>query len=234
VAVKLLLWAALSLAALLADPARTEADRAADGARKPAETLALAGVAEGWKVAELFPGGGYYSRLLSRAVGPAGRVTLIPWGEPQTGRSRTLAADPRFANVTVFEESLLAFRPAEPLDLVFTIQNYHDIASPQRAQANQVVFRALKPGGVYLVGDHAARAGSGYRDLPLHRIDEAVVVREVTAAGFVLAGESQALRNGADDRTKNVFDPAIRGRTDQFLLRFVKPPVSPSAAGARP
>ena len=220
---KLLLWALLSLAALLADPARTDADRAADAARKPAETLAFVGVQEGWKVAELFPGGGYYSRLLSRAVGPAGKVYLIPWGEPQTGRSLALTRDARFSNLVFFEQSFLAFRPEQPLDLVFTMQNYHDIASPQRAQVNQVVFRALKPGGVYFIGDHAARAGSGYRDLPLHRIDEALVVKEVTAAGFVLAGESQALRNPADDRSRNVFDPAIRGHTDQFLLKFVKP-----------
>lgn len=222
-AVKLLLWAALSVAALLADPLRTEADRAADAARKPAETLAFTGVAEGWKVAELLPGGGYYSRLLSRAVGPAGKVYLIPWGEPQTGRSRTLAADPRFGNLVYFGENLLAFRPAQPLDLVFTTQNYHDFASPQRAQINQVVFRALRPGGVYFILDHAGKTGSGYASLPLHRIDEALVIKEVTAAGFVLAGESQALRNPADDRTKNVFDPAIRGHTDQFMLKFVRP-----------
>jgi predicted methyltransferase len=223
VAVKILLLWLLSVAAAVADPLRTDADRAADALRKPAETLSFVGVAEGWTVAELFPGGGYYSRLLSRAVGPKGTVYLIPWGEPQTGRSRTLAADRRFGNLVLFEENLLAFRPKAPLDLVFTSQNYHDIGSPQRAQANQVVFRALKPGGVYFIVDHAAKAGSGYAGLPLHRIDEALVKKEVLAAGFVLAGESQALRNPADDRTRNVFDPAIRGRTDQFMLKFVKP-----------
>ena len=86
------------------------------------------------KVAELFPGGGYFSRLLSRVVGADGHVWLIPWQEPQSGRSRDLAANPAYGNLSVFDENLLAFRPPAPLDLVFTVQNYHDIASPQRAQ----------------------------------------------------------------------------------------------------
>lgn len=206
------------------DPLRTEADRGFDQARKPAETLAFAGLKPGMAVAELFPGGGYFSRLLSRAVGPTGQVWLIPWGEPQTGRSRSLAADPRFGNLSFFEDNLLAFRPPKLLDLVFTVQNYHDIAGPQRGQVNQVVFKWLKPGGAYVIVDHAARNGSGYSaSVPLHRIDEAVVRKEVEAVGFVFAGESQALRRSADDRMLNVFDPAIRGRTDQFMLRFVKP-----------
>jgi predicted methyltransferase len=210
------------IAAALADPLRPDEDRAADVRRKPAETLVQAGVKPGMRVAEPFPGGGYFSRLLARAIGPSGHLWLIPWGEPQSGRSRTLAADPRYGNISYFGENLLAFHPPEPLDLVFTVQNYHDIASPQRAQVNQVIWKALKPGGVYLIVDHAAVAGSGYSSLPLHRIDEALVRREVEAAGFVLAGESQALRNPADDRKLNAFNPAIRGRTDQFILKFVK------------
>jgi predicted methyltransferase len=223
VALKIRLLTVLSVAALLTDPGRSDADRAADALRAPAETLTLSGVDEGSQVAELFPGGGYFSRLLSRAVGPAGRVYLIPWGEPQIGRSVALARDKRFSNVALFEGSFIGFRPQRPLDLVFTVQNYHDIGTAQRGQVNQVVFRSLKPGGVYLIVDHAAKDGSGYAGLPLHRIDEALVKREVTAAGFVLAGESGALRRPADDRSLNVFDPAIRGRTDQFMLKFVKP-----------
>ena len=211
------------IASAIADPLRPDADRAADARRKPAETLAFAQVRPGMKVAELFPGGGYFSRMLSRVVGKEGHVWLVPWQEPQSGRSRNLAADPAYGNFTYVDGNLFGFRPGEPLDLVFTVQNYHDIASPQRAQVNQLIFRWLRAGGAFVVIDHAAIDGSGYATLPLHRIDEALVKKELTAAGFVLAGESQALRNAADDRERNVFDPAIRGRTDQFMLRFVKP-----------
>jgi predicted methyltransferase len=210
------------IAQALADPRRPAQDLAADARRKPAETLAFAGAAPGMAVAELFPGGGYYSRLLARDVGKTGHLWLLPWGEPQSGRSRSLAADPAYGNITDFEANPLAFRPPRPLDMVFTVQNYHDIASPQRGQVNQAVSKWLRPGGVYVIVDHAAVDGSGYASLPLHRIDEALVKREVEAAGFALAGESQVLRNPADDRKLIVFDPAIRGRTDQFMLRFVK------------
>lgn len=212
-----------SIAAALADPLRPQADHARDASRKTAETLAFAGVAPGQTIAELFPGGGYFTRLLSRTVGPTGRIYVMPWGEPNTGGSRRMAADPAYGNITAFLESPLGFRPAAPLDMVFTAQNYHDIQSPQRPQVNQAVFRALKPGGVYLILDHAAVEGSGYASLPLHRIDEALVKKELAQAGFVLAAESDILRNSADDRRLNVFDPAIRGKTDQFILKFVKP-----------
>lgn len=212
-----------AIQAAVAAADRPAADRAQDAARKPAETLAFAGVEPGMRIAELLPGGGYYTRILSRAVGPKGRVFTIPWGEFQAGRSRALALDPAYGNISLFAENLLAFRPTEPLDMVFTTQNYHDFASPQRGQINQVLFRALKSGGVYFILDHAAKPGSGYAALPLHRIDEALVRREVEAAGFRYVGTSEILRNPADDRTRNVFDPAIRGHTDQFLMKFVKP-----------
>ena len=106
---------------------------------------------------------------------------------------------------------------------MFTVQNYHDVLSPQRPQMNQVLFKALRTGGAYLIVDHAAVPGSGYASLPLHRIDEALVRKEVEAAGFRFAADSQALRNPSDDRKTNVFSPEIRGRTDQFMLKFVKP-----------
>ena len=211
------------IAAAVGDPARPAAQRASDAARKPAETMAFAGVAPGMRVAEIFPGEGYYTRLLARAVGPTGRVYVIPWSEPNTGGSRQLAQSPVYGNITGFFENLLAFRPSPPVDMVWTTQNYHDIATPQRAQVNQVLFRALKPGGTYFILDHAAVDGSGYASLPLHRIDVALLKKEVTAAGFVLVAESNLLRNPADSRLTSAFAPSIRGRTDQFLLKFVKP-----------
>jgi predicted methyltransferase len=113
--------------------------------------------------------------------------------------------------------------------VAFIRQNYHDLHDTFMGPAdvpafNRNVYAALKPGGVFVVLDHAAAAGSGLRDTDtLHRIDIAAVKSEVEAAGFVLDGESAVLANPADSHDKNVFDPSIRGRTDQFLLRFKKP-----------
>jgi len=118
---------------------------------------------------------------------------------------------------------------SEPVDLVFTVQNYHDyhdkfMGPVDMASFDKQVFNALKPGGVFVVVDHSAVAGSGFSTTEtLHRVDEDAVKKEVEAAGFVLDGESDALRNKDDARTAKVFDPAIRGKTDQFILRFKKP-----------
>ncbi|CAN5327748.1 class I SAM-dependent methyltransferase [soil metagenome] len=212
-----------AITAAVDDAHRPSADRAVDIHRKPAQTLAFAGVAPGQTVAEIFPGTGYYSRLIARVIGPQGRLYTLPWGEPNTGASQRLAHDPAYGNITAVLDNPITFKPDRPLDLFFTTQNYHDIASPQRDQINRLVFRWLKPGGAYFILDHSAKAGSGYSALPLHRIDVALVEKEVERAGFVLEAASDILANPDDDRTRNVFDPAIRGRTDQFLLKFVKP-----------
>jgi len=119
----------------------------------------------------------------------------------------------------------------EPLDVIFTAQNYHDMPLTayglgDRAQMNATAFAALKPGGVYVIIDHSAVDGSPIEtnaETSIHRIDQATLRREVEAAGFVFDGESDVLRNTADPRTASVFDPAIRGHTDQFMLRFRKP-----------
>jgi len=140
-----------------------------------------------------------------------------------------LTADPAYANVVVSSQPINA--PALPagLDAVFIRQNYHDLHDKFMGPAdvaafNRNVFAALKPGGVYVVLDHGDAAGTGLKDTDtLHRIDVAAVKSEVLAAGFVLDGESAVLANPGDDHTKNVFDPSIRGKTDQFLLRFRKP-----------
>jgi predicted methyltransferase len=115
----------------------------------------------------------------------------------------------------------------EPADIVFTAQNYHDVHNVPNidiAAFNMSVFDALKPGGVFVVVDHAAASGSGGRDTStLHRIDPAAVKSEVQAAGFEFAGESKVLANAQDDHAAKVFDPAIRGKTDQFIFKFRKP-----------
>ena len=222
------------LAAALADPSRN-ADRIADARRKPAEILAFAGVKPGDKVVDLIPGGGYFTRIFSKVVGPKGRVFAV-WpneyaaeAHPDPENSRKLAQTPGYGNIQVLAQPAAAFATPEPVDLVFTSQNYHDYPDRFMGPVDPVafdrqVFKALKPGGEFLVVDHAAQAGAGLRDTDtLHRIDPAIVKRQVTSVGFVYEGESRALRNPADDHSKAVFDPSIRGHTDQFIYRFRKP-----------
>ena len=140
---------------------------------------------------------------------------------------RAIAADPTYPNVVVEATGFQTIAAPEKADVVWTSQNYHDMhnmTTLDLAKSNKSVFDALKPGGVYLVLDHTAAAGSGVSATnTLHRIDPAVVKSEVEAAGFKFEGESKVLANPADDHTLKVFDPAIRGHTDQFIYKFRKP-----------
>lgn len=221
-----------SYAAALADPVRTAEDRARDEARHTAETLDFAGVRPGQKIADMIIGGGYFTRVFSAAVGPEGRVTAWQPAEFiafQASYGESLTAVDALANVDGIRSSISA--PAFPsdLDLVFTAQNYHDLhlniaPADTASKVNEAVFRALKPGGLYVIVDHHAVAGAPLTAADtVHRIDIEAVKREVQAAGFVLDGESDILANAADPRTASVFDPSIRGRTSQFMLRFRKP-----------
>ncbi len=221
-----------NIAHAAADPARKD-DGAKDATRHGPELLAFAGVKPGAKVIDLIPGGGYWSRLFAGAVGPAGHVYGI-WpseyakvdGE-DVAPYKALAAT--YPNVTVLEQPAAALAAPEPVDLVFTAQNYHDYPDPfmgptDPATLNKAVYAALKPGGAYLIVDHAAAAGSGLRDTnTLHRIDPAIVKAQVTAAGFRFVRASRLLANPADDHSKKVFDKTIRGHTDQFVYLFRKP-----------
>ncbi len=224
-----------AIAAAVADPARPADDRARDPARKPAEVIAFAGVKPGDTVVDLIPGGGYFTRIFSKAVGPTGHVdALVPSylakAYPQAATAiQALAADPAYRNVTVWVEGVGKLAGQGPVDLVWTSQNYHDLHGPSlppdtALAIDRAVFAALRPGGVYLIEDHVAEAGSGVRDAgTLHRIDPAFVRDEVVAAGFVFEGESPVLHNPLDPHTAPVFDPAIRGHTDQFVFKFRKP-----------
>jgi predicted methyltransferase len=216
-------------------PARPAGDVAKDAHRHPAEVTAFAGVKPGDTVIELVPGGGYFTRVLSAAVGPSGKVyAVIPnWlaqRKPEAVASeRAIAAEPGYGNVRVVVEGLGSIADQGPADVVFTAQNYHDlhlkVVPPGTAlQVDQAVLAALKPGGVYVVEDHVAAAGSG-ETAPdsLHRIDPAYARAEIEKSGLVFDGESKVLANTADPHTAIVFDPSIRGRTDQFLFRFRKP-----------
>lgn len=222
-----------SYAAVLADPSRPEADRARDAARLPAEVLAFARIRPGMAVGDYVMGGGYFTRLLSAAVGPEGRVYAFQPSEfirflASYGESLR-SVDAALANVTGFEGPFAAPPFPEPLDVILTVQNYHDLYlepfpddTPQRAAAS--LFAALKPGGTLVVIDHVAAPGAGTSVAnSLHRIESSAVTRDLVAAGFVLEWESMELRRADDPHTANVFDPAIRGRTDQFMLRFRKP-----------
>jgi predicted methyltransferase len=219
-----------AIAAAVADPARPAADTARDVHRKPAEIVAFAGVEPGDKVAEFLPGGGYYTRILSKAVGPEGHVyLLVPAGFAQRpgGLDGLNALAAQYPNVSVVATDLTNFTLPEPVDLAWTSENYHDMhngPTPSFAGVNSATFAALKPGGIYFVEDHAAVDGAPPTvTSELHRIDPAQAVAEVTAAGFTLEARSDLLRNPADPKTAGVRDPSIQGETEKFALRFRKP-----------
>ena len=214
---------------------RLARDVALDARRHGPEIAAFAGLKSGDKVIDLIPGGGYWTRTFARIVGPSGHVYGI-WPKPyamESGsdvkRYAAAAGTPAFANVSASTQPATSLAAPEKVDLVFTSQNYHDypdkfMGSIDPAVLNKAVFDALKPGGIYLIIDHAAAAGSGMRDTDtLHRIDPAIVKKQVTAAGFVFEGESKLLANAEDDHSKPVFDKSIRGHTDQFIYKFRKP-----------
>jgi predicted methyltransferase len=217
------------IVAAVASSMRPDADRARDADRKPAEMLAFAGVAPGQRVADFIPGGGYFTRILAEAVGASGKLyALIPPPNPQRPDDAFRAAAAQYANVEIVQQSFTTLSLPEPCDVIFTAQNYHDLHLARLAldwaAVNRQIFAALKPGGVYLVIDHSAKPGADVSVADtLHRIDPAIVRRELEAAGFVYDGESSALRNPADTLELGVFEPAIRGKTDQFALRFRKP-----------
>jgi predicted methyltransferase len=225
-----------NIAVAVADVNRPDADKARDANRKPAETLAFTGVKSGALVAELLPGGGYFTRIFSKAVGSSGHVyALVPAPLPDApadvpdfaARVKAIAADPNYANVQVVVEPFSQLAVPAPVDLVWTSQNYHDLHNFPGLDVgifNKMVFDDLKHGGIFLILDHAAEAGSGARDTAtLHRIESETVKKEVLAAGFVFVGSSDLLRQPGDSRKVKVFDPAVRGRTDQFILKFRKP-----------
>jgi predicted methyltransferase len=225
------------ISAAIADSARPAGDTERDAERKPGATLAFAGIKPGDVVVELAPGKGYYTRLLSATVGPRGKVYAVaapprpdapPDTPPPAAAVHAIAADPHFSNVTVILQRVAQLQlPEGAADFVWTSDNYHDfhnIADVDVVNIDKAVFKALKPGGIFLVLDHAAQGGSGFRDTStLHRIDPDAVKKEVESAGFKFLGESNILQNKADPHTAKVFDPAIRGHTDQFVMKFTKP-----------
>ncbi|HUA32354.1 MAG TPA: hypothetical protein VMA09_02020 [Candidatus Binataceae bacterium] len=214
-------------------PGRPAADRALDAGRQPAQILTFFGIKPGMQVADIFAGGGYTTELLSRVVGPTGKVYSQNGPFPPQFAKVKAAYDarmkePAMSNVVAvskpFNASDMLPVPPGSLDAVIIHENYHDLVghhlSPDNVNAQ--VFKALKPGGFYCVVDHSAANGSGDRDAAtLHRIDENFEIQQIEKAGFKLAAASSALRHPEDDRTWIVFKK--RGQTDRFMLKFVKP-----------
>ncbi|GAA5057226.1 class I SAM-dependent methyltransferase [Erythrobacter westpacificensis] len=212
------------MAAVLS-PARPAEDIARDEARKPEEIVTFASVQRGDVVAEIAPGGGYYTRILSQTVGAEGKVyALMPafFANRPGGLDGINAIAERYGNVeVVVVEGYDTLSLPEPVDLVWTTENYHDLANGNVAATNSWAYGALEPGGIYFVEDHAAPGTGLSATSTLHRIDPAAVRDQVTEAGFVLEAESDLLRNPADPHDASPRD--FGGVSDKFALRFRKP-----------
>lgn len=212
------------------DPGRPQADTARDATRHPVEVVAFAGVKPGQKIAEFAPGGGYFTRILAKAVGPKGHVYAIYLASlgdrAAKGATAVAGANP---NVSLVPQTGSSFPLPEKVDVAWTSDNYHDFHNPfygnlDMGAFDKAVFDALKPGGVFLIEDYQAVPGTGVTQTnTLHRIEKAQVKAEVTGAGFVFEGESNVLNNPKDDDTLKITDPSIRGEADQYVLRFRKP-----------
>jgi predicted methyltransferase len=224
-----------SIDAAVGDPARPAAFRTADKLRKPAQTLAFSGVKSGMAVGEFYPAGGYFTRMLSDVVGPSGHVYAIEnagWND-SVKDDRKMLAEGKWKNVSLEVKPFGTVSFPKPLDLAWVTQNYHDLKIDKYGPGghavdtfafDRAVYAALKPGGIFFILDHQGPPGMTEADIAkMHRINRDVVVKEVTSAGFKLADQGDFLRNPADDHSKPIFDPSIRGHTDQYALKFVKP-----------
>lgn len=220
-----------TIAAAVADPNRPKDHREADALRKPAETLAFSGVKPGMTVGEFYPGGGYFTRMISDVVGPKGHVYGIEndkW-KGAVDANKELVASGKWKNVSIDTRPFGTVDFPRPLDLAWVTQNYHDMKIAKYGVVDTVafdkaVYKALKPGGIFFILDHQGAPGLTNEEIEkLHRINRDVVVKEVTSAGFKLVDEGNFLRRPGDDHTKSIFDKSIQGHTDQYALKFVKP-----------
>ena len=225
--------AGADLSERLSSDARPEADRMRDAGRKPADVLAFLGVGEGMTVLDLMASSGYYTEVLSHAVGPDGRVYAqngagfknFRDGALDRALNDRLVGD-RLGNVQRLDRELADLGlEADSVDVVITALNFHDIYNRGGAEAAnallKTVKKVLKPRGVLGIIDHAGAAGAD--NAALHRIEESAVRRALEEARLEVEAESDLLRNPQDDYSKGPFDPSTRGRTDRFLLRVRNP-----------
>jgi predicted methyltransferase len=225
------------VAAALAQPGRDAKDLERDARDQPTATLGLLGLTRGMRVLDLFAAGGYYAEIAARVVGASGRVYAYNnrayLGFAGKALEARLAARP-FAQLVRVEREIEALELEHEVDVAIVVMAYHDaywVPTPEEGEWTvtrdplmAALWRALRPGGRLLIVDHAALAGTGSTAAQtLHRIDEAFARADFERAGFRLVGSTQVLRNASDDRTINVFDPAVRGKTDRFVLVFEKP-----------
>ncbi len=224
-------------ASAVSAPGRDEGDIKLDESRKPAEVLAFMGLEKGYAVLDIFAGGGYYSEIMGRAVGPTGSVIAV--NPPQfttsdASRKKWAGIAARQANVTMVPSQLPDYKPtADSIDFAMLHLIYHDFywesekfkfqrMDPAAVLAN--LYAGMKPGGIVAVIDHVGSAGDTRAVVEkTHRIDPATARSDFLKAGFVLDGESEMFANPDDDPEINVFDPAIRGKTNRFVMRFRKP-----------
>jgi len=225
--------ATAGIPAAIIDPSRPDKDRVLDASRKPAEIMDAIGVKQGWTIADVWPGA-YWDRLFSTAVGPNGKVYAVHLTEADKAEEeKTPIAGsmpyPEHPNIIAVATTANTLTLPTKADVVWIRQNYHDLYDPFMGPSdvpafNKSVYNALKPHGLFVIIDHAAPDGSGIAATnKTHRIDAARVKSDMATAGFIFVKESNVLRNPADPRTKLVFDPSIKGHTDQFIYIFRRP-----------
>ena len=225
--------AAPDLATVLASESRPEEDRERDAGRKPAAVLEYLGVEPGMDVIDLIAAGGWYTEVLSLAVGPEGSVTAQNPGWMRGFRDGEIVAgidvriNDRLSNVTRLDNEwsdMAAMQPAQ-FDVALSALNFHDVYYMESAEAAAdlaaAVFHVLKPGGVLGVIDHVGNPDGD--NATLHRIDRQLAIEILTGAGFVMEGDHDLLANPDDDHTQSPFSEGLRGNTDRFLLKMRKP-----------
>lgn len=218
--------------AAMATAGRSEEDTARDAGRKPAEVLELLGVESGMNVIDLMAAGGWYSEVLSIAVGEDGSVVaqnppfILGFRDGAYGVALSERIGDRLTNVTRLDSTWAELGASgAQYDVALSALNFHDayyLQSPEAAAEMMAsVYTVLKPGGVFGIIDHAGNADG--ENNTLHRIDKAIVIELATAAGFTVEADSDLLANSEDDHTQGVFSEGIRGKTDRFLLKLRKP-----------
>ncbi|TIX52045.1 class I SAM-dependent methyltransferase [Alteraurantiacibacter aquimixticola] len=216
--------ASAAIAAAVADDRRPEVDTARDPLRKPAEIVAFAGVEPGMSIAEIAPGGGYFTRILAESVGPDGKIyALMPafFANRPGGLDGINALAEEYGNIEVVVIDYADTVLPEPVDLVWTTENYHDLANGDIAVVNNWVAGSLKPDGIFFVEDHSAPGTGTEATNTIHRIDPMAVIAQVTEAGLVLEATSDLLANPDDPR--DISPREVQPTSEKFALRFRKP-----------